>query len=115
MSERLGIKGVLRQFRHDMPFWLNQLPELPHLAIEALHEMRGLGRHMESQTRLLTQMESELKSQNRKNRAARWGGLALLAALLGVMAPAYGMQSEGFLLGSSLLGGLGIYLTFLKP
>ncbi len=115
MSERLGIKGVLRQFRHDMPFWLNQLPELPHLAIEALHEMRGLGRHMESQTQLLTRMESELKIQTRKNRAARWGGLALLAALLGVMAPAYGMQSEGFLLGSSVLGGLGIYLTFLKP
>jgi len=115
MADRLGIKGVLRQFRHDMPFWLNQLPDLPHLAIEALHEMKGLGRHVENQTKIMSRLEHELVSQTRKNRAARWGGIALLLALLGVMAPTYGMESSGLLFGSSLLGGLGVYLTFLKP
>ncbi|MCB1692055.1 MAG: ubiquinone biosynthesis regulatory protein kinase UbiB [Pseudomonadales bacterium] len=116
MKERMGVGGLFKRLRHNAPGLLEQLPELPQLAIDALHEIRALGRNNREQTLVLSQLRTELQHQNRARRLNRMGGVALVAALIAALMPLTGVAAtHEALLGSSLLGSLGVYWMFIRP
>ncbi len=113
MSERMGFTGILKRLGRNAPMWLEQLPEVPQLAFEALTELKTMGRNNREQTRLLAELRLELGQQTKSRRYARMGGVALIAALL---FPVSGLAATpDAWLGTSVLGSLGIYLMFLRP
>lgn len=116
MEERMGLSGILRRIGKQAPGWLAQLPDLPDLAFEALTEIRQMGQNNRQQVRLLAELRTELAAQSRARRYNRLGGVALIAALLGAMFPLIGYAAAPeVVVGSSLLGGLGVYWMFLRP
>ncbi len=109
MAERIGIGARIRQLG-------KQLPHLPQLATDAIAEIRQLGRNNRSQLQLLGQLRDELQNQRRARHNGRLGGIALLAALLTAVVPLSGYAaSSEIIIGSSLLGGIGLYWMFIRP
>ncbi|MEX2488048.1 MAG: ubiquinone biosynthesis regulatory protein kinase UbiB [Pseudomonadales bacterium] len=116
MAERMGLAGVMRRIKTNAPGWLQHLPDLPDLAFDALTELKQLGRTTREQTLTLQALQTELARQNTRNRYYRLGGVALVLAMVGTLMTVSGVVSPPELLvGSSLLGGLGIYWMFIKP
>ncbi len=113
MSERVGLTGLIHQLGKQAPNLLQQLPELPQLALDTLGEVQQLARNNREQTRLLGELRGELESQAKSRRFTRLGGVALVAAIL---FPVSGLAATPeALIGSSLLGSLGVYWMFIRP
>ncbi len=113
MRDRMGIRGLVNEISKHAPHWLNQLPELPQLALDTFNEFQQLSHNNREQTRVLTALRAELESQARSRRLTRLGGIALIGAIL---FPLSGIAaSPEALIGSSLLGSLGIYWMFIRP
>jgi ubiquinone biosynthesis protein len=116
MSDRMGIKGMFKRLGQTAPAWIDHLPEVPQVALDALTELKQLGRNNREQTLLLGQLKDELKSAARARRASRIGGAALIVALIATIVPLYGQAAPAeVLVGSSILGTLGAYWVFLRP
>ena len=116
MKDRMGLRGLLKQVGNHAPDLIEQLPELPQLALSAVMELRHLGRNNRQQTRLLEQLRVSLEASNRQQRASRIGGLALLLALVVTTLPAAGVATSVELLtGAGVLGAIGVYWMFIKP
>ncbi len=112
MDERVGVRHILKSLSENVPGWLARLPEIPDLAYTALNEMKQMGAHNRQQTKLLDQLRVEIAEQNRRSRFQKAGGYALIAALLSMLLPFSGIaQGNELLLGTSILGSVGIYLT----
>ena len=115
MHARMGIKGIFREFEKNAPRWLQQLPQLPELALGALSELNSLGEHTQQQTRLLNDIKQALHRQSRRVRYTRIGGVALIAAVLASLLPLSGYASiPEALIGTSILGSLGIYWMYIQ-
>ena len=116
MRNRLGLAGLMGKIGSNAPKWLDQLPEIPQLAFEALNEIKQLGKNNRDQTLLLTRLHRELSEQRRQRSYSRIGGLTLIAAIIGGFLPmlGYANQQEA-VVGASVLGSLGIYWMFIKP
>lgn len=116
MAQRMGISGLMRRIRTNAPNWLQQLPDLPDLAFDALTELKALGQTTREQNQVLKELRTELARQNVRTRHYRLGGIALVLAMLGTIMTLTGTVSPPeMLLGSSVLGGLGIYWMFIRP
>ena len=116
MRGRTSISNLLRQITKSAPGWIEQLPEIPQLAIDTIYEFRSLGRNNAEQSRLLRELNTELASQRKQRAYNRIGGLALVIALIGSFLPMAGLASQQeVMVGTSLLGGLGIYWMFIRP
>jgi ubiquinone biosynthesis protein len=114
MAKRMGIGQVLKSLGRNAPRWLQQLPELPDLAFSALTELNQLGENTRRQTEALDFIKLELRSQRRRNRYQRVGGLALIAAIFSTMLPLAGYADiKEVLVGTSILGSLGVYWMFI--
>lgn len=115
MSQRMGVQGLIRRVRTNAPEWMQQLPDLPDLAFDALTQLRQLGQNNREQTVVLKALKTELEKQNKRAKYVRLGGVALILAMIGTLIPAAGLNLPGALVGSSVLGGLGIYWMFIRP
>jgi len=115
MKDRMGLRGLLRQAGDHAPDLLEQLPELPQLALAALQEVKHLSRNNRRQTQLLEDLQGTLAKNGRDQHKARLGGIALLLAFIGAALPAAGVAASAeLLIGTSVLGGLGVYWMFIK-
>ncbi|MBQ76432.1 MAG: ubiquinone biosynthesis regulatory protein kinase UbiB [Gammaproteobacteria bacterium] len=114
MSQRVGFRAILKSISEKAPHWLNQLPEVPDLAFSALTELKDLGDNTRQQTNTLLRLEQEITRQSRQNRYQRIGGFALIAAIFSTMIPLSGYASGNeMLLGTSILGSLGVYWMYI--
>ena len=77
MSEQLGWRGLLRQIRHEAPYWAATLPQLPRLVHRALSQ-DGLGG--------LREALEALAAQNARRNDLLSAALVLLTATLIVVA-----------------------------
>ncbi|MDG2070816.1 MAG: ubiquinone biosynthesis regulatory protein kinase UbiB [Pseudomonadales bacterium] len=115
MQERYGATALFKNVTDNAPRWLRQLPELPDLAIGALTELNSLGERADQQTKLLADIKHELNQQARRNRYTRIGGVALIAAILTSLLPLSGYASTPeALIGTSILGSLGLYWMYIQ-
>lgn len=63
----------------------------------------------------MDELHKSLRETSRSKRSVRLGGMALLLALATAMLPVAGLAAAGeALLGTSVLGSLGVYWMFIK-
>ena len=115
MSERVGLRGLVRQLSEHGPALIEQLPRLPTVALTALQDMASLSRISKEQTQVLRALQQDINAERRQRRQGRTGGVLLLAALASLLIPATGYAANEWIIGSSLLGSAGIYWMFVKP
>ena len=115
MSERVGLRGLVRQLSEHGPALIEQLPRLPTVALTALQDMASLARISKEQTQVLRALQQDINAERRQRRQGRTGGVLLLAALASLLIPATGYAANEWIIGSSLLGSAGIYWMFVKP
>ncbi|MBO1923126.1 ubiquinone biosynthesis regulatory protein kinase UbiB [Thiomicrorhabdus sp. 6S3-12] len=77
MQERVGPKGLVKNIKANLPFWMEQAPTLPGLLHTTLNKLAHQGVGLQSEQ--LQKIERELEKQNRQNRN-RWIAVALAAA-----------------------------------
>jgi ubiquinone biosynthesis protein len=112
MKERIGINGLFKRVSKNAPQWLEQLPEIPDLVMNAMFELRAMGQSNKEQTQLLKSLNTQISKQRS---SGRLGALALVAALIGSTLPLMGLASQSeALVGASVLGSFGLYWMFLK-
>ena len=115
MSERVGLRGLVRQLSEHGPALIEQLPRLPSVALTALQDMASLAQISKEQTQVLRTLQQDITAERRQRRQSRTGGVLLLAALASLLIPATGYAANEWIIGSSLLGSAGIYWMFVKP
>lgn len=116
MKERHSPARLIADFGRKLPLWLEKLPELPDLTYDALIQLRELGTHTKEQAIILKQLKTEMIRQEVRSRRLRIGSFALLVAFVGILIPQLQqIHINEIVLGSSVLGGLGVYWAFLKP
>ncbi|MBL4679941.1 MAG: ubiquinone biosynthesis regulatory protein kinase UbiB [Pseudomonadales bacterium] len=112
MKERMGINGLFKRISKNAPQWLEHLPDVPELAMNAMYELKAMGQNNQEQTKLLKTLNAELKSQRS---SGRLGAMALVAALMGTTLPLTGLATQQeALIGASVLGSFGIYWMFIR-
>lgn len=113
MQDRVGLPGLLKQLGKNAPRWIEKLPEIPDLAYGAMVELRDLGERNREQTRALSEVKQALEEQTRRSRYQRLGGLALIAALFSMLAPASAQAGIDPVVPGSILGALGVYWMYI--
>ena len=112
MKERMGISGLFKRVSKNAPQWLERLPEIPDLVMNAMFELRAMGQSNKEQTQLLKSLNTQISKQRS---SGRLGALALIAALIVFTLPLMGLASQSeALVGASILGSFGLYWMFLK-
>jgi ubiquinone biosynthesis protein len=110
----VGIRHILKTIGENAPRWLAQLPEIPDLAFSAMTQLKQLGESTQLQTEALKDLKQELERTTRRNRYQQIGGMALIAALFSTLVPLSGYASGNeLLLGTSVLGSLGVYWMYI--
>ncbi len=115
IDNQIGIRHLLKSIGKNAPRWLERLPELPDLAYSAMTELNHLAANTDLQTKALNELRQELERTTRRSRFQQAGGMALIAALLSTMIPLSGYAAGNeLLLGTSVLGSLGVYWMFIQ-
>jgi ubiquinone biosynthesis protein len=115
MKDRIGAAGLIKRISENVPRWLDQLPEIPDLAYDAMVEIRDLGAQSRAQIATLAEVRQALKEQTRRAKYQRMGGLALIGAILSFVAPTttgYAADIDPIIPGS-VLGMLGVYWMYI--
>lgn len=81
MQERVGPKGLVKNIKSNLPFWIEQAPTLPGLLHSTLNKMAHNGVGIQSEQ--LERIEQELAQQNR---TARHRNIAIILLLLPFLA-----------------------------
>ncbi|MBO1928015.1 ubiquinone biosynthesis regulatory protein kinase UbiB [Thiomicrorhabdus sp. 6S2-11] len=89
MQERVGPKGLVKNIKSNLPFWIEQAPTLPGLLHSALDKMAHNGVGMQSEQ--LERIEKELAQQNRHNRNRT---IAVALAVAPFLAHSLGFEVE---------------------
>ena len=87
MNERVGVRGLVRGTRENMPYWLDRLPELPSRTIDLIERLRDGKIQFEWRSRELEELRRDLREHNRRTTLAIVGGAVLLAAIPGYFLP----------------------------
>lgn len=115
MQSQVGVRRLLDNIGKHAPRLAEELPLLPELALDTLRELRTLGETNRQTATTLAGLREELALQRKRARFQRLGGIAILVAFVSIMVPMAGQANEGsgVLLGTSVLGSLGIYWLFI--
>ncbi|MEO2183286.1 MAG: AarF/UbiB family protein, partial [bacterium] len=114
MKDRIGVAGLIKRISEKAPRWLDQLPEIPDLAYDAMVEIRDLAAQNRAQIATLTEVKQALQEQTRRAKYQRLGGLALIGAILSLVAPTTGYATDiDPIIPGSVLGMLGIYWMYI--
>jgi len=118
MKDRLGLKGLLHRFGETAPKLLEQLPDLPQFALDTMSELKQLGRNNKAQAALLKQLKTTLEQGQKERRQMKLGGIAISVAFVTAVSTLWsgaGVSTNGdLILGSSIVGSLGVYWMFAR-
>lgn len=82
MSERVGLRGLIRGTRENLPHWLDRLPELPTRVIDVVERLRDGKLQLELHSQQIQDLRREIRNTGRRNRVTMVGSTFLLAAVL---------------------------------
>jgi ubiquinone biosynthesis protein len=106
-ARRLSPIALLNRLRENIPDWIDQLPDLPQLSIDAIRETQQL---KEINASLRRQQELQQARQARRRGRSVIAGTTLVAAALVSAQPAMAAITAGIPVGSLLLGLAGFWL-----
>ena len=111
-KRRLNPFSLMARIQENIPNWIDQLPQLPQLLIDAATESRQLGEINES---LQKQQKQQREQAQRQNRSFRVLGVALLATALLSLLPAFWGNITNLPIGTVSLALAGAYLLCFRP
>ena len=100
-KEKIGPKATVKKIAKQFPDWIEQMPEIPSLAYQLLHDSVNGQLSVQWRSKELAQLHDQIKTNHRSTTSAIIGGSCLISAaiLLGL---------SGFtLMPGWLLGGVG--------
>lgn len=80
MQDRVGPKGLLKNIKTNLPFWMEQAPTMPGLLHSTLHKLSHQGLSVQSEQIQRLEEKIEQQSQQQRNR-----GLALALGIAGLL------------------------------
>jgi len=102
---------LYRALKENVPDWIEQLPELPQLAIHALNQHQRIRELDNSVQTLISQQQA--RHLQRQQRARHLGLVAVIAAVV-LAHPAVYPALDWIPLSSLILGGLGFFLLYFR-
>ncbi len=80
MQERVGPKGLVKNIKANLPFWIEQAPQLPGLLHASLNKLAHMDMHQQSDQ--IARLEKQIEAQTTAQRNRTIGVLIILFALL---------------------------------
>ena len=80
MSERMGIRGMVKGTRENLPLWIDRLPDMPNKLIDLVDRARDGKLQFENKSRDIHDLRKELKTYNQRTVRALIGSGAMLSA-----------------------------------
>ncbi|MEX2524913.1 MAG: ubiquinone biosynthesis regulatory protein kinase UbiB [Gammaproteobacteria bacterium] len=87
MSERVGLRGLVKGTREHVPHWLDRLPELPGKVIDLVDRAREGRLQVESDSREIEALREDVNRNSRRNRYAVIGTGFLVVCFLTINEP----------------------------
>ena len=109
-KQRLNPLNLLAKLQENIPEWIEQLPQLPELLIQAIGQTSQLG---EISRQLELQREEAAKELARQHRLSRNAGIVAVLLALSLWVPSVSEAITNIPVTSSALGLLGVYLLYL--
>lgn len=78
MRGRVGPNAIFKEFKRQAPLWLDQAPQVPQLAFDALGQVKALHQYSGQQNLAIQQLQQQIAQQQRSSRQ-RWIALSLVA------------------------------------
>ena len=110
-KKRLNPFTLLSRVQENIPNWIDQLPQLPQLFIDAATESRQLGEINES---LQAQQKQHIEDQQRQDRKSRLLGIILLSTAALSLIPSLGETLTKLPLSTVSLALAGVYLLYFR-
>ncbi len=82
IKEQMGVEALLQYFKHQLPSWLEQLPQLPQLAHETVQQLKTQQQLTLQQSQELIRMQHRLAQRQRKDSIRLLLGVAALLAAM---------------------------------
>ncbi len=80
MQERVGPKGLVKNIKANLPFWIEQAPQIPGLLHASLNKLAHMDMHQQSDQ--IARLEKQIEAQTTAQRNRTIGVLIILFALL---------------------------------
>jgi len=87
MSERIGLRGLVKGTREHAPHWLDRLPELPGRVIDLVERAREGKLRLEWHSEEVEHLRREMHENSRRDRHALIGAVLILAGILSTEMP----------------------------
>ena len=87
MSERIGLRGLVKGTRENIPHWLDRLPELPGKLIDLVESTREGRLQLEWTSDEIRHLRKEMRENSRRDRHALIGAALILAGVLSTEMP----------------------------
>jgi len=101
MQERVGPKGLAKKVKSNLPFWMEQAPEIPGLLYNSLNKLSHQGLSIQSEQ--VARLEAQIALQNRQQRQRAIGFVLIL---FGLLLPIESDYQSWIQLGLLITGGL---------
>ena len=80
MSERVGLRGLLKGTRENIPRWLDRLPELPNKTIDLIERLRDGRITLQTRSTDVENLRKEIKTANQRTVLAIIGSSFIICA-----------------------------------
>ncbi len=101
MQERVGPKGMAKKIKNNLPFWMEQAPEIPGLLYSSLHKLSHQGLSIQSEQ--IERLEARINEQNRQQKQRAIGFVLIL---FGLLLPIESDYQNWIQIGLLVVGGL---------
>ena len=110
-KDRADPKAIFKEFKRQAPLWLDQAPQVPQLAFDALGQVKALHQYSGQQNLAIQQLQQQIAQQQRSSRQ-RWIALSLVACAALLANPDLNLQQLPWY--SWALGGAGLFWLWKK-
>ena len=87
MSERIGLRGLVKGTKENIPHWLDRLPELPGKLMDLVDSTREGRLQLEWTSDEIRRLRKEMRENSRRDRHALIGAALILAGVLSTEMP----------------------------
>ena len=103
MRNRMGVYGLAKNFKENLPLWLSRMPDLPNKTLSIVEQIHDGKLHVELESSEFEKIKKEIRSGNQKVALATVGSALIICAAI-----IFGL--DGF---SPAMWGGAPYLTWL--
>jgi ubiquinone biosynthesis protein len=82
MSDRVGLRGLFKGTKQNLPYWLDRLPDLPNKAIDLIDRLRDGRITVQNKSSDIEKLRKEIRESNQRTVLAIIGSTFVLCAAI---------------------------------